>query len=476
MTSHSCERDNLFWMCQLDLTAAAVLLEDDQLHASDAKEICAAVRAIEASTRGHAERPTDYLDVQKELTRRVGAKSTHIHIGRSRQDMLVTVQRLRLRDDVLALYQGLLSIREKLLALAAANIDALCPAYTNGVQAQPVRVAHLLIGYENSLARSTARIQSSYQRLNASPLGGAALATSSYRLDRHALAGYLGFDSIIDNAFDAVQLSAIDLCTEAASISEIAALSIGTLVQDIHTQYHHVRPWLVLAKDGLQSPSTLMPQKRNPVALNRARLLASQVLGAASAARMAAHNVCSGMTDYKRNDAEGAVETAVRLTREMISIVDGMQIDHAAGSDEISKEYSTTSELANALYRDHGIPFLVGHAFASRLVTFGRQHQLRASEIPFDNIKAIYREALSEAATELPEQLPMSEVELHQALDAHAMVDHYAGIGGSQRAEVERMLGASSNTLAQQREWLATTEARLEHAQQALEARLSALT
>lgn len=441
--------DNLYWMCQLDRAATVVLVEQDLLSSDDARTVLSGVDALEEDANRTQVRPTDYLDVQRQLTDRVGKTAGHIHIGRSRQDILVTVQRLRLRDCAFVLAQRLLDVRKSLLELAKRSKNALCPSYTNGVQAQPVRAAHLLLGYESSLSRSSQRLYESLSRLNQSPLGGAALATSSYRLNRMALAEYLGFAGIVENAFDAVQLSAIDLCIDIAAVTESLAISLSTLVQDLHAQYHHVYPWFILDDDSLTSPSTLMPQKRNPVALNRARTLASRVVGAAGTARLMAHNVCSGLTDYKRNDAQTAVETGIQLLDEIGAIINGMRIDPDAGIAEIKKDYSTTSELANQLYRKHGIPFLAGHAFASRLVSFGKSHHLYAYQISYDDVCRLYSDVRSESNhDDMPPTFPLSEEELQSAFDPSVIVEGYKGIGGPQQDEIERLYKLQTERLS----------------------------
>src|SRR5262249_46455410 len=145
--------------------------------------------------------------------------------------------------------------RQKLLDLAAKHVDTVVPAYTHGLQAQPISLAHYLLAFASAFERDCERMAQAYPRINQSPLGAAALATSGFPLGRRRLAVLLGFDGVVENSLDANQVSGMDAQTELASVLAISALHVGQFVQDIHIQYHDPVPWITL-EPSLTHPSS----------------------------------------------------------------------------------------------------------------------------------------------------------------------------------------------------------------------------
>ncbi|WP_051977481.1 lyase family protein [Necropsobacter rosorum] len=451
------KHDAFYWINRMDKASTVATLKQGIINEETAKEIAIAINEL----AGSEVRPTDYIDIQPMLLKLVGHAGSMIHVGRSRQDILATLHRLFIRDRFIYLYFLSLKTRKLLLKLAAENIHTVVPSYTNGVQAQPVTLGHLLLGYEATIARSARRLKEFFPRLNKSPLGAAALATSSFSVDRVLLAELLGFHGIVENAFDAAQLSVIDIGAEAANLAALLALSVGTLVQDLHIQFHHVRPWLLLNDDSLKSPSTLMPQKRNPVALNRTRLLASEVIGDAVKATMAGHNVNSGLTDYKRENAADTLERACKMLNELNAVLAGIHVDKEAGLEQVNSDYSATSELASALQRKLGIPFKVTHEFSSRLVSYGRKNHLKPTELPFTEVIKIFT-TVSQEMTGAQEEFTLTEEEFFSYLDPNLMINSYAGIGGSNPVEVERLLERARQGVAEDDGWHLNLQRNLE--------------
>ena len=207
-------------------------------------------RGIAAVVAGQAEpgapRSSDYLDFEALLVEVAGRDASRLHTGRSRQDIGSTFRRLAIRAALLDAYEALLAPRDALLDLAARHTGTIVPAYTHGVQAQPTSLAHYLLAFAAALDRDAERLEETFARLNRSPLGAAALATSGFPLDRGRLAELLGFDGVVENAYDANHVSSVDSKTEVASTLAISALSIGQLMEDVHVQYHDPAPWLVL--------------------------------------------------------------------------------------------------------------------------------------------------------------------------------------------------------------------------------------
>ncbi|MGT2487604.1 lyase family protein [Methylobacterium oryzae CBMB20] len=337
-----------------------------------------------------------------------GADATRMHSGRSRQDIIPTVLKLEQRDRLLNLAKALDETRAALLAVAEREADTVVPAYTNGVQAQPTTLGHVYLGYAAVLARDTDRVRESWTRLNLSPLGAAALGTSSFPVDRDRLAALLGFAAPVENSYDAGQLAPMDMGLELTGLAANLATTAGSFAQDLYAQYHQTRPWILLREGALTGPSSIMPQKRNPVALYSLRMKASDVVGPRRTFVIVAHNVDSGMPDYKRNQAEPPGRTlaeAAEMCRRWTRVLDGLVVDRARAADEVAADYSTTTELADTLQREADVPFRLGHHFASELVSYGRGHDLRPADLPFAEVRRIYAEAA--AGSGLKPDLPL---------------------------------------------------------------------
>ncbi len=423
-----------------------------------------------------APRPDDYLGIEPLITAVAGPDATRMHAGRSRQDIIPTVLKLEQRDRLLDLAEALDAARTSLLTVAEREAGTIVPAYTNGVQAQPTTLGHYLLGYAGALARDADRLHAAWARVNLSPLGAAALGTSSFPVDRPRLAALLGFDGPVENSYDAGQLAPMDAGMELTGLAANLATTAGSFAQDLYAQYHQTRPWILLREGALTGPSSIMPQKRNPVALYALRMKASDVVGGAQAFAIMAHNVDSGMPDYKRNQAVPPARTlaeAAETCRRWRRVLDGMVVDRARAADEVAADYSTTTELADRLQREADVPFRLGHHFASELVSYGRGHGLRPADLPFAEVRRIYAEAA--AGSGLPPELPLDEAAFRAALSARGMIDAAKGLGGPQPAEVQRMLAAARARLDGDRAWLAARRAALAEAGSQLDAAFAAL-
>jgi len=470
------ERDPFYWYCRMDKASTLATLNAGIITNAQADEIARGInKLIQWGDENEQSRPTDYLDVQARLFKIAGSVASRMHSGRSRQDMLVTLHRLLLRDRFLLLFEKLLDIRSEFLSRARENRSVIVPTYTNGVQAQPALFGHLMSGYESPLARSTRRFMECYTRLNQSPLGSAALATSRFPLNRELLSELLGFNGIVENSFDAAQIAVVDTGIECAHIAALIALSLNMFTQDVHAQFHHVRPWIQLTDPDLLSASTLMPQKRNPVVLNRARLLGSEVVGASVTAAFAAHNVSSGLTDYKRMDASNTLELAIKLMSEISTILRGMRLDSQAALDELESEFTTTSELAALLQERADIPLSIAHGFASKMVDTARKERFSLKSIPFTIVNTIFSEVISEKSDLKTKEFPFSEQEFRIAVHPQTMVNNYRGKGGSSPGETEKLFEQGFRKLDSDRDWFRITKAAVNESEKQLDAKFNNL-
>lgn len=461
--------DNFYWLGELNKASTVMTIEDKIVPAELGKKIVKAVdQVIKDGNQPGAKRPADYLQYEPLILAYTGPDGSRMHSGRSRQDILSTTRRLMQRERVLQLMEQMNKSKAVLLKLAADNLDTIVPAYTNGVQAQPTTYAHYLLAFSEVFGRDATRFKQAYERLNQSPLGAAALGTSSFSIDRKRLAELLGFDAPVENSYDAAQLGALDTGVELVSICTNAALTMGLLVQDMHTQYHEPYPWIMIKEGRLTGTSSIMPQKRNPYALNVLRLQASEVVGGAMTYEIEAHNVTPGMPDYKRDQVEKTLDLTTDAFAKLADLMSNLVIDKKRALEEVDDDYSTTTELADILQRDSNVPFRVGHHFASDLVTYGRLHKIKPADMPFDEVQKIYSEAL-EVFNFDHAQFPLTQAQFRRALTAQNMIESSKGLGGPQRAEVERMLAAQRDQLKQDQQWLQTQRDKLAFASQNLD-------
>jgi len=424
-------------------------------------------QVMEQDRAGPPRRSADYLDYEPRLAAVAGPDASRLHSGRSRQDIASTIARMNLRDGLLRSHRELAAARGSLVDLATRHVGTIIPAYTHGVQAQPTTFAHYLLALENALARQGERLEQAYARVNRNPLGAAALATSSFPIDRRRLAALLGFDGQVENAYDANHLAPVDSALDVASALAIAAVQAGQFAQDIHAQYAEPAPWFMLAEGGLTGVSSIMPQKTNPAALEQLRAQASLLLGEMHAVQLIAHNNRTGMFDYRMYDPVPC-SRALQVLTLLRQVVDGIVVNPARALEEVRADYSTTTEIADALMQRADVPFRTGHHFASKLTDYGRGRGLKIHEIPHAEAARLYREQTQQA-------FPLDEQAFAEVISPEYMVHGRRGLGGPQPAEVGRMLDASRGSLAAAVTWLKSGDARLADAQAQREGAFAAL-
>lgn len=453
------------WLNRINKASIVMLTEEGIVKPDMGQKIATGVRyAIDQADQPNGKRPSDVLQLEQIMTDKIGPEASLIHSGRSRQDMLATYRLAVLRSDVLAYSEAMNATRKRLLDLADKNIDTLIPAYTNGVQAMPITYAHYLLAFEAAFDRDGQRIRELYTRLNQSPMGTAVLANSAYPLNRERLAQLLGFDTVRENSLDSSQISTYDIPIEAANIASSSAIRVGAMIGDIHTQYHQIRPWLLLDEEKTYT-SSAMPQKRNPGLLMRARESASDVVGQAQAVTLRAHNVTPGMTDYKfAFDSLGVFDSTQEMFGAMDAVLDALQVNPQRAREELENEWTTSMELADTLERTQKVPFRIGHSFASLIVEQARSEGLTPKNFPYADAQKLYTKAADKYQWKA-NTLPLDEAAFRASLSAETMVKTRKGTGGPQPEEVKRMLAEAHKTLEADQVWLRERREKLTQAE-----------
>ncbi|GGE29179.1 argininosuccinate lyase [Agaricicola taiwanensis] len=457
-------RDEFFWLGEINKATAVINADEGLLEKSMVPRIAAGIsKVIEAGNQEGAKRPSTVITFEPLLIDAAGVEVTLLHAGRSSQDMHATYRAAILRENLLALADQLNITSRTLVDLAERHADIIVPNYTNGVAAQPNSYGHYLLGHAAGLERDAQRIRGAYERVDRSPMGTTVLNGTSWPLNRARMAEYLGFSGVVENAYDASQISSMEHPVEAAAIVTSIALHAGHFVEDVMTQYAQSRPWILLQEGGGNTyVSSAMPQKRNPGLLNGTREDASTALTLAMGPVIQAHNITPGMSDPKSVKANSAVvKSAIEVLEGWDKILSALVISPDRALEELNSDWTASQELADVLMRKYKLPFRAGHHFASEVVDHAKANNIKPTDFPYGEAKRIYAEAAKEMSLN-PAELPMSEEEFRGTLDPVAIVRNRATAGGPQPAEMSRMLAAAKQALDAQAAWVKEKRGKIE--------------
>ena len=410
-----------------------------------ARRLVIAIERVEDQVdEGSWEPSANYLDLEAKLIDIVGSEAANLHIGRSRQDLHGTARRMKIRHQLLELIDAATLVRKQLLVRAERDSDIVIPAYTHGVPSQPTTFGHQCLAFADAIGRDIDRFIHAFKRMNVSQLGVAAGNTSGFALDREQLAHLLGFDRPVVNAYDANFLSTADYKVEIGTALAQSALTINQFVQNVHSQQRNPRPWIYLT-DDLTSGSSIMPQKRNPRPLDRLRSRATEVIGLAQTQMLLVHNLETGMHDYRKIDTISAMlEEGVEMYRRYVEIVDDLVVDRVKALADIKLGYSTSTEIADTLFRDGQVPFRDAHVYVAKMVGIARSKGSSLNEIADDEWNQVFREMYDE-------DLPVSVPTLKSAADPEVIVKRRKGLGGPQKVEMFRQISQQKQALENQR-------------------------
>jgi argininosuccinate lyase len=455
-------RDEFFWLGEINKATLVINTDEGLLDKAMAPRLAAGVaKVIADGNQPGGKRPSTVITFEPLLIKAAGEDVTLLHAGRSSQDMHATYRSAMLRDDLLNLADQLNKTTATLVRLADRYSATVVPNYTNGVAAQPNSYGHYLLGFAAGLDRDAQRIREAYKRVDRSSMGTTVLNGTSWPLNRERMAHYLGFNAIVDNAYDASQISSVDEPVEASAIVTSVALHTGSFIQDVMTQYAESRPWILLQEGGVNTyVSSAMPQKRNPGLLIRTRTDASATIAQAEGVVLEAHNLTPGMSDPKdqRTNSE-MIDSGIAALKSWQTVMNALVINPDRALEELNSDWTASQEVADVLMRKYKLPFRVGHHFASNVVEYARQKDIKPLDFPYADAQRIYRETV--ANTEYAGELPMSEAEFRATLNPVAIVNNRATIGGPQPAEMARMLKEANARVAQQDQWIKENRAHI---------------
>ena len=330
-----------------------------------------------------------HLNIEARLTQLVGDAGKRLHTGRSRNDQVATDIRLWLRDEIDAVGQGLTLLQKALLGVATLHTDTVMPGFTHLQVAQPVSFAHHLLAYVEMFARDAERLADVRKRTNRLPLGAAALAGTSYPLDREAVARELGFDGVCENSLDAV--SDRDFAIEFAAFASITMVHVSRLAEEIVLWMSQNFGFIDLA-DRYCTGSSIMPQKRNPDVAELARGKSARVIGHL----MGLLTLMKGQPlTYNKDNQEDkeplfdTVDTLAATLRIVAEMVGGMKVKPEAMRAAALKGYATATDLADYLAKK-GVPFRDAHEVVAHAVKLALQRGVDLAQLPAAELRALH--------------------------------------------------------------------------------------
>jgi argininosuccinate lyase len=352
---------------------AAMLAAEGILSDSDAKAIREGLLTVLSEIEGgRFEFSTAlediHMNVESRLKALIGEPAGRLHTARSRNDQVATDFRLWVRDQIDATDRGLEALMRAFLAQAEAGADWVMPGFTHLQVAQPVTWGHHMLAYVEMLSRDRGRFRDARARMNESPLGAAALAGTSFPIDRHATAAALGFDRPMGNSLDAV--SDRDFALEYLSAATICALHLSRFAEELviwsSAQFRFVR-----LSDRFTTGSSIMPQKKNPDAAELIRAKIGRILGATVALFTVMKGLPLAYSKDMQEDKEQVFDAADALML-ALAAMEGMVRDLTANREVLraaaAAGFSTATDLADWLVRALGLPFREAHHVTGSLV------------------------------------------------------------------------------------------------------------
>ncbi|QDI54672.1 argininosuccinate lyase [Serratia marcescens] len=305
--------------------------------------------------------------VEQKLIEKVGDLGKKLHTGRSRNDQVATDLKLWCKQQIGDLHQAIVQLQQALVETAEANQDAVMPGYTHLQRAQPVTFAHWCLAYVEMLARDESRLQDTLKRLDVSPLGSGALAGTAYPIDREQLAGWLGFASATRNSLDSV--SDRDHVLELLSNAAISMVHLSRFTEDL-IFFNSGEAAFVELSDRVTSGSSLMPQKKNPDALELIRGKCGRVQGALTGMMMTLKGLPLAYNKDMQEDKEGlfdALDTWMDCLQMAALVLDGIQVKRPRCREAAEQGYANATELADYLVAK-GVPFREAHHIVGEAV------------------------------------------------------------------------------------------------------------
>src|SRR5262249_908521 len=361
-----------------------------------------------------------------------------------RNDIDMTMYRMRQREFILGLLAAANELRRALLAVAERHRDTIVAVHTHTQRAQPTTVAHYVLAVVEQFEREVSRLTAAYERTNCCPLGACAITGTGFPIDRRLTSDLLGFIAPTGNTYGSI--ATVDYLLESASATAVLLTGLGRFVQDLllwsTAEFDYVR-----FGDGFGQSSSIMPQKRNPVAVEHARSIGSKALGQAHALMTSVHNTPFGDIVDTEDDLQPLVfsmfRDATRAVKLVTAAMSTAEFDAASLEARAAEGWTTLTELADTLVRDHDVPFRKAHHIATALMAARKAN----AQAPVSTLLAnVSRELLGSP-------LQYGDDALATILSPRHFVDVRTTAGGPAPAQTARAIAESRAHLDADRQW-----------------------
>lgn len=442
---------------RVDLAHAVMLEEQGIISADELKSLLKSLRNLDFDAIRSREYDGTFEDLFYLLQQEIGKGTCEdtagkLHTARSRNDIDVTIYRLRLREDCLRLISSAIDLRDVFLALAAEHRETLMPAYTHTQPAQPTTLAHYLLAMAENLTRDIRRLRSSFENMNRCPLGSGAITTSGFPINRHRVAELLGFSEPTVNSYGSI--ASVDYFTEALGAVSALLVNIGKFAQEFMLmamiEFNAIR-----LPEGYVQGSSIMPQKRNPVALEHIRAIGSKALGQSMGVITAVHNTPFGDINDVEDDLQPLIFSAMRDANRAVSLFASTLRSATFNIENLrtraGQNFIAVTELADTIVRKEELPFSIAHKIVGACVRAALAGDQR-----------ITYAAMQSAAEELlGHELSMTEAEMDAAVSPENFVKVRTVYGGPAPEETLRALTAEREAAAADVDWLHARKAGL---------------
>jgi argininosuccinate lyase len=374
-----------------------------------------------------------HLNIEARLVALVGDAGKRLHTGRSRNDQVATDVRLWLRGEIDAISSLLVALQRALVEVAARHAATLMPGYTHLQVAQPVSFGHHLLAYVEMFARDAERMAEVRRRTNHLPLGAAALAGTSYPLDRERVARTLGMDGVCQNSLDAV--SDRDFAIEFTAAASLVMVHVSRLAEELVLWMSPAFGFVDLP-DRYCTGSSIMPQKKNPDVPELARGKSGRVFGHLAALLVLMKGQPLAYNKDNQEDKEplfDTVDTLEPTLRLFVELVQGIVVKPEAMARALAKGFPTATDLADFLVR-RGLPFRDAHEVVARAVRTALERGVDLDALPSEALSALHPALAGEDA--------------RAALGLRAALDARATVGGTAPAQVEAQVARHRARLA----------------------------
>jgi argininosuccinate lyase len=389
----------------------------------------------------HAARGESYFDempsedvhsfIERRLVEAIGDAGRKLHTGRSRNDQVATALRLFMRGETDETVQRVRDLQRAVLDLAARHHTAVIPGYTHLQRAQPVLFAHWCLAYFEMLERDAERFTELRARANTLPLGAAALAGTSHPIDRERVAARLGFARVARNSLDAV--SDRDFLIEFASAASLVQVHLSRLAEDIilyaTTEFNFIE-----LSDRIATGSSLMPQKKNPDAMELVRGKAGRVFGSLQALLVMMKGLPLAYNKDLQEDKEAifdVIDTVNACLEVSATVLGNLRVREDVTREAASKGYMNATELADYLVRK-GAPFRDAHETVGRMVLTAIARGVELEELSLELMRA---------------HSPLIEPDVYEALSLEKTLSSKRQTGGTAPERVREELAYARKQL-----------------------------